>query len=69
MVRFKTSTQMQKSIGRSPPGSREAFTVASKAGSTSVWKLHHRKLVWHRLYQDKEAALEAVGLSEQDAPH
>ena len=36
------------------------------AGSTSVWRLRHRKLVWHRLYQDKEAALQAVGLREQD---
>jgi hypothetical protein len=24
------------------------------------------RIVWHRLYQEKEAALEAVGLSEQD---
>jgi hypothetical protein len=35
------------------------------AASTSVWRLRHRKLVWHRLYQDKEAALAAAGLSEQ----
>jgi hypothetical protein len=112
MVRFKTSTRMQKSIGRSPPGSSEAFTAASErsvafgrngwiyssrstsdrklssspgttssfpiaptceagdgievdAGSTSVWKLRDGKIVWHRLFQDKEAALEAVGPSEQ----
>jgi uncharacterized protein len=34
------------------------------AGSTSVWRLRDGKIVWHRLYQDKEAALEAIGLSE-----
>jgi ketosteroid isomerase-like protein len=32
------------------------------AGSTSVLRLQDRKIVWHRLYQDKEAAFEAVGL-------
>jgi hypothetical protein len=32
------------------------------AGSTLVWRLRHGKVVWHRLYQVKEAALEAVGL-------
>jgi ketosteroid isomerase-like protein len=37
------------------------------AGSTSVWTLRDGKIVSHRLYQEKEAALEAVGLSEQDA--
>jgi uncharacterized protein len=36
------------------------------AGSTSVWTLRDGKIVWQRLYQEKEAALEAVGLSEQD---
>jgi ketosteroid isomerase-like protein len=35
------------------------------AGSTSVWKLRDGKIVWHGLFQDKDAALEAVGLSEQ----
>jgi uncharacterized protein len=34
------------------------------AGSTSVWSLRDGKIVWHRLYQEKEAALEAVGLPE-----
>jgi ketosteroid isomerase-like protein len=37
------------------------------AGSTSVWSLRDRKIVWHRLYQEKEAALEAVDLSDEDA--
>jgi ketosteroid isomerase-like protein len=44
---------------------REGIEV--DAGSTQVWKLRDGKIVWHRLYQDKEAALEALGLSEQDA--
>ena len=34
------------------------------AGSTSVWTLRDGKIVWHRLYREKEAALEAVGLAE-----
>ena len=38
------------------------------AASTQVWKVRDGKIVWHRLYEDREAALEAVGLSEQD-PH
>jgi ketosteroid isomerase-like protein len=38
--------------------------IEVEAGSTSVWRLRDGKIVLHRLYQDKEAALEAVGLSE-----
>ena len=34
------------------------------ASSTSVFRLRGGKIVWNRLYQEKEAALEAVGLSE-----
>ena len=34
------------------------------AGSTSVWRLRGGKIVWQRLYQEKKAALEALGLSE-----
>ena len=34
------------------------------AYSTQVWTLRDGKIIWHRLYQEKEAALEAVGLSE-----
>jgi ketosteroid isomerase-like protein len=41
--------------------------VEVDAGSTSVWTLRDGKIVSHRLYQEKEAALEAAGLSEQDA--
>jgi ketosteroid isomerase-like protein len=37
--------------------------VEVDAGSTSVWRLRDGKIVSHRLYQDKEAALEAVGLA------
>jgi uncharacterized protein len=37
--------------------------VEVDAGSTSVWTVSDGKIVWHRLYRDKEAALEAVGLS------
>jgi ketosteroid isomerase-like protein len=40
--------------------------VEVDAGSTSVWSLRDSKIVSHRLYQEKEAALEAVGLSKQD---
>ena len=41
--------------------------IEVNAYSTQVWKVHDGKVVWHRLYQDKGQALEAVGLSEQDA--
>jgi ketosteroid isomerase-like protein len=41
--------------------------VGVDASSASVFKLRDGKIVSQRLYQDKEAALEAVGLSEQDA--
>ena len=40
--------------------------VGVDAISASVFKLRDGKIVSQRLYQDKEAALEAVGLSEQD---
>jgi ketosteroid isomerase-like protein len=40
--------------------------IEVQAYSTSVWTLRDSKLVRHRLYQAKEAALDAVGLSEQD---
>jgi len=41
--------------------------IEVEASSTSVWKLRDGKIVWHRLYQEKEAALEAVGLPEEAA--
>jgi ketosteroid isomerase-like protein len=41
--------------------------VGVDASSASVFKLRDGKIVSQRLYQDKEAAFEAVGLSEQDA--
>ena len=39
--------------------------VEVHASSASVWTLRDGKIVLHRLYQEKEAALVAVGLSEQ----
>jgi ketosteroid isomerase-like protein len=38
--------------------------VEVDAGSTSVWTLRDGKIVSHRLYQEKEAALEAVRLEK-----
>ncbi len=41
--------------------------VEVDAGSTQVWTLRDGKIVCHRLYQEKEAALEAVRLKENRA--
>jgi ketosteroid isomerase-like protein len=41
--------------------------VKVEARSVLVWTLRKGRVVEHRLYQERAEALEAVGLSEQDA--
>ena len=41
--------------------------VEVEAQSVFVWTLRNGRIVEHRLYQERAEALEAVGLSEQDA--
>jgi ketosteroid isomerase-like protein len=41
--------------------------VVVEAENVLVWTLRHGRIIRHRLYQERAEALEAVGLSDQDA--